>query len=430
MKQDGKIEPRLLRRLRANRELSRREVAQGAGVSLQTVARLELSLHSVPTTTDTLVQLANFFHVPCGYLLGESFASIDGFGLSDELRKVLEKFITKLRGLGNNPIETLGKLALLLETNKVELTSEANISLEEEILGLWWSVVSAYQQGDWAMMITKSERLINIAESLGRMYLAAIGHAYKAKALRNKGGEGFLKSSEGELRDILATETYQSGLTCRMIGKVYSREGKHDEAMREYKKAEKFVSESKRSDALFFLEKTKLLRNIARSHDRLAVVAKEKGDKTGRDYHLNEAERYIVLCEESIKDLGKQIKREAEIEKMLLARCRAYHLELLGKLRAAIEEAEAALKKANDLGEKDYAARIRMILFHVLMELDDKERAMYYFGSLFPLERYSRGRFAYHFERQVGPHILAIMEYIKEQQSPSRGSDEAGKEKN
>jgi len=420
LEMDGKVDSKRLMRLRTEQNLSRRELASQAHVSLQTVARLELN--RVVTTSNTLVKLAYFFGVPCGYLLGEDVTNTDEYGLNEELQGSIRRFLEKLPLDADKASDLLDEICIFVGRKGSLLATKEGMSEEEEVLGLWWSIASAYQEGEWDTVISRSQELINIAEKLGRPFLAAIGHAYKAKGLRNKGGIRFLKNAEKELNEKLKGRKFQSAFTCRMIGKMYSREELYEEALRQYKKAETLMSESSRRDALFVLERTKLFRNIATTHGWLARKAEQNNNESEKNNHIGEAEKYIALCENSIKDLEKQVKRPADIERMMLTKCIAIHLEDSGKLWPAKDKAEEALQRANELGEKHYAARVRMLLFHLYMRLKKKEEAVQHLGSLFPLRRYKTGHFRWHYEKLVKPHEREMLEYVQEQYALSNSA--------
>jgi tetratricopeptide (TPR) repeat protein len=290
---------------------------------------------------------------------------------------------------------------------------------EEEVLGQWWSILSAYQRGDWYDMIRHCHALVDLGEALGRPYLIAIGHALMAKAIRNKGGRQAVDEAERELSEALRGEDYQSPLTLRLKGKVHSRREELEKALSCYKEAESLMKRSSRSDAWFLLEKTKLLRNIATMHGRLAEQAQENGDISLKPNHLAQAERYITLCSDAVAVLENHLKAEADIERMMLAFCIARHLEDKGDLKGAMKEAEQALKLSVDLQQESYAARVRMFLFHAYMEDGNMEKAVNYFGSLLPLAKYSSGRFEWHYGKYVKPREKDMVKCLEEQCKPT-----------
>lgn len=405
-----------LRTLREQMKLSREELATKADISLQTIARLELT--NAVSGTDTLAKLANILKVPCGYLLGEEVLNLSEFSIPGEFQKKVAGFLEKLMAT-RNPSQLLEGLSIFLSSQQPDriegLLQTAGISEEEEVLGLWWSIVSAYQHGDWDTMIAKSQTLIDLAEGLGRPYLAALGHAYKAKAVRNKGGRDAIKKAEEELNEILRAEKFQSALTCRLISKICSRQQNDLEALQWRKKSEELMLKSNRDDALFLFEKVKLFRGIASANVELARNAKKDNIESAVSEHLAEADAYLKLCKDAISRLEKQLEREAKVERMLLAFCTARYLEVSGKAESAVKSAKEALELAAEVGQESYAVRIRMFLCHMHVEIGKKDEAIHYFGSLIPLQNYSSGRYGWQYQKYIGPHEDTLREYMEEQ---------------
>lgn len=370
------------------------------------------------TRTDKLLKLADFFKVPCGYLLGQDVLDLSQYNLGDELKKKVIAFLEKLTA-AKNPLRLLEAIYVFLDTTEPDsigtLIAKQGICEEEEILGLWWSIVSAYQRGDWKTMINKSDALINIGEALGRPYLVALGHTYKAKAIRNQGGKEAVEKAEKELKQVLEGERYQSALTCRLIAKIYSRRQQQEKALEECIKAEKLMNQGSRDDALFLLEKVKLLRNIASRNIELARKAKNQNNEPGAAEHLERVENYLKSCRDAIDQLEKQLKEEANVERMLLVFCSARYFEVTGKTNASIKSAKEALELAEKLGQDDYAVRVRMFLCHIYVEQGDKDRAIHYYGSLMPLQDYSSGKFEWQYQRYIGRDEEKIRGYIEEQ---------------
>jgi len=396
-----------LKELRKKAGLSRHELFEKTGISVQTIARLEQN--NVVTATDTLVKLADYFKRPYGYLLGEETPSLEKYSLSPELKSILIKFLDKLMEAKSSPLELLDAVCVLIDAQAGQVGTRKGIEEEEEVLGLWWSIISAYEQSKWDTMIVKSKALICLAEALGRVHLAALGHAYTAKAVRNIAGEHAGENAEDELRKIPHEKEFQSALVFRMFGKIYSQAERLDEALKEYQKAESLMIESRRDDTLFLLERAKLLRNLSCVHRKLAEKAGESGDQEGKAGHLEEARKYLERCGDSIGRFAKTIEHEAGIEKLLLTYSWAWYYKVAGRREDAIDSAKQALKLAEQLEQAEYAAKIKMFLFHLYMEIGRKEDAIQYYGVIFPLEKYSGGRFKWHYENLILPHQSRIL---------------------
>jgi transcriptional regulator with XRE-family HTH domain len=413
IRKSGRFHGSRLRKLRDKNDLSRKELAKRVGVSHQTIARLELK--NEVAGTDTLGKLADFFKVPCGYLLGEDSLDLGTYSIGDELMQKVVEFLDKIMGARNGPAPLLDSMCMFIDSQYDKLGTKEGISEEEEVLGLWWSIVSAYSRGKWKVMIAKSEGLIRLAEALGRPNLAALGHAYKAKAIRNSGSKDAIKRAENEIRTLLEGEKFQSALTCRLIAKIYSRQKQPIKALDECLKAEKLMEESDRDDALFLLEKVKLLRNIASRNVDLAREMKKDRKKSLVSDYLLKADTYLKLCDGAISNLNKQLEMEAKTERMLIEFCRARYFDVSDNSDRAISCAEEVLKIARELDQESYAVRVRMFLCHIYVERVEKDKAIHYYGSLLPMRKYSKGRFRWQYERYVKEHEEMIQAYIQEE---------------
>jgi len=416
-REEGRFRGDLLRKLRKDKKFTRKALAARIkGVSLQTITRLELN--EVVTNTNTLAKLANALEVPCGYLLGEELQHLQEWALPGELSKRVGKFLDELLAAKSKPSDLLDSMRVFLNTQKPKnvagLVSEARISIEEEAFGLWLSIINAYNVGRWDMMIAKCRALTNVAEEMGRPYLAAIAHAYMAVAVRNKGEKEAAKKAEEELLNVFKGERFKSALTHRLVAKVYSR-GQHlDKALEEFKKAEELMKVSKRNDALSVHETTRLLRGIANTHVKLARSAKQHRDPSSASSHLEQALHYIELCKEAVDTLAKELEKEAIIEKMLLTFCTARYYEVEGEYEKSTKYAKEALKRAEEM-DLEYAVRVRMFLCHAYIELGDKEEAVHWCGSLLPLEKYSSGKYEWYYKMYIKSHEKRLSGYLMNQ---------------
>jgi len=106
---------------------------------------------------------------------------------------------------------------------------------------------------------------------------------------------------------------------------------------------------------------------------------------------------------------------------MLLTYGWARYYEICKDSKKTIDFAKSALDQAERLGEEDYAIKIKMFLFHIYMELGDKEKSMRYYAFLFPLDERSAGRFKWHYRSLVLPHEKDILNYLNKQTEMVRG---------
>jgi len=410
----GCIDNQRLRNLRKKVDISQAKLAKNIGISLQGISRLER--HPTVITTETLVRLARFFEVPCGYLLGETEIELTKYAADDQLAKKIRELLDRIVSVDRRMLaSTINDFMLLVEAKSKEPEQPGSIVYEEEIVGLWWSIISAYQRCDWRTMIGKSNRLIEMAGGLKRPYLVALGLSYKAKALRSLGAVSELQQAESILTRAEKDVGMESALIHRMRGKVLVRQKRFQDALEEYSIALKEVESSKRNDALFHLEKTKLFRNLSTVHQRLAKESFKDGKMDERKKHLDEAMDFMGKCKESISHLAEHTREEAKTEEILLYSCEANFNEACDRRDAALRSAEKTLEKAIQLKNDGIATRTRMYLFHLNMVSNHEHNAMKYLVELFPLEKYRHGRFARHYENFVKKYEDEIESYIKEQ---------------
>lgn len=400
-----------IRELRKKRGLRQEDVSRETGISLQTISRLERK--SAVAGTNKLVKLANFFGVPYGYLLGEEAPRLSEYVAGRETRSGVEKLLSMLSGSRHKPAKMLEAFCAFLDADPQNLArSSGTMEEEEEILGLWWSIMSAYERGSWEYMISKAEALLRLGERLGCLHLVALARAYKAKAIRNTGTSTSLKEARQELEMIpKESDGFESALIDRLSAKVLAREGKLKEALAKCKRAEELMKKSSREDVLFLLEKTKLMRNIAVLNGRLARKDEADKDRAAKPIHIKEAEKYLDRCQDAIDNLSKYLKRGAKVERMLLAFAKARHFEIQSELEKALKSAKMALQFSEKLGEPGYGVRVKMFLVHVCMQLGYKEEAARYYGSLLPLRKYRTGWFEHHYTRWLEPYEKRISEY-------------------
>ncbi|MFC1783451.1 hypothetical protein ACFL02_07680, partial [Planctomycetota bacterium] len=354
----------------------------------------------------TLVKLSDIYNVPCGYLLGEDFLKFEDYVGSPE---VIAKITKLLRILSNkvrySPTEVLEALCSFLEADPQKLGNSAGSMVEEEeIFGLWWSIMTAYKNGDWHCMIEKTDDLLRMSEKLGRPFLAAIARIYKAQAFRNFGGEENLEKAEKEFNMLPSdSNVFESALINRLKAKLLRRREKLAEAIDYCKKAENLTNASSRGDALFLLERVKLMRYIAVLHSRLA---KMKGDHDNEDKsnHNSIADKYFKICEGAIRDLEKYHEQDAENEKMLLSFAKARHFYNLGKLEDSLKFAELSHEIATESKDENYAIKVKMYLVHILNEMNLEDKALNYFATLLPKREYIKVEFKKRYEDWFRPY--------------------------
>ena len=128
---------------------------------------------------------------------------------------------------------------------------------------------------------------------------------------------------------------------------------------------------------------------------------------------------YLKLCEKAIEQLSKELDWESQVEEMLLTACRARYLEAGGDVNGARRSSEAALELAGKVGAKNYAVKLRMMLCHLNMLLDEQEEALVYYVSLLPPRRYSTGHFGWHYKQYVKQHETDLLKYVTKQCQPT-----------
>lgn len=401
----GLLDNKKLRELRKKRGLTQIGLEDAAEIDVQTISRLERS--PCKASTETLVKLARYFDVPCGFLLGEASADVvDYYEGQPEFIAQVNRFLRLLSEKAKHqPSELLNVFCALLEADPERLISVPEAMLKEErVFGLWWSILAAYEKADWVRMSTKAEDLKQLAEELHRPFLVAVARAYKAQALCQMGTEAELVQAKGEL-DMVPKDSqlFESAVIYRLRAKVLRRQNKVREALEMCNKAKQIMDKAGRDDVLFLFEKVKLMRYLGVLNSR---VARQMGDDHDAAWqkHMMEGNKYFEECETAIKDLEKELPREAKVEEMLLAFTKARHFEIYGQFKDAYDSALQALELAQENHDDDYYAEVKMFLVHICTQLRRKGEAAEYFGSLLPLSKHSTERLKRYCRKWVVPY--------------------------
>jgi transcriptional regulator with XRE-family HTH domain len=402
-----------LRDLREKRGLTQKKLAHETRIHFQTVSRLE----RVPSRvgTDTLVELAKFFDVPCGYLVGEEKIDI-GSQLEGHPDFVAQaaRFVELLRvRQAHKPTDLLKVFCAMLEADPTRLAQDkARMVNEEESFGLWWSALAAYERADWDSMILRAEQLKQLGERLGRPFLIAVGRVYKAQALCRRDREVDTATAYRELENVPEdSQLFESALVTRLRAKLLRRCGKVQEALELCEKAVRLMKENPRDDALYRLERTKLLRYLGVLHSRLAGQLEERHSPE-RTEHMKKAGEYLLKCEAAIEDLRSELHQEANIENMLVAFARACYLEIDERLKESFDAAKQAWNLAKANSEAPYATKVQMFLIHICVLLGYEDEASRHCGNLLPLTQFQTGPFARQYKEWIVPHKDKISEWV------------------
>lgn len=407
----GYIDHHRLKQLRIDKSVSQKQLAKSTGVSLQGIYRLERS--PTVSTTLTLVKLARFFEVPYGFLLGEAEVDLSHYAADNQLAKQIKCLLDKLVSIERSQLEDAIEKFLILLESKSKLSEQIQgITYEEELMGLWWSMMNAYQCDQWETIISKTNRFMELAKALNRPYLAALGKIYHTVALRKSGRAIQEEKIKSQLDAFGKSDTMKSALTLRMRGKALVRRGHYEDALKAYQAAQDIIEQSRRDDALFHLEKSKLLRNISTVYQR---QAQKKDTKKSANEYFMQGRLFLERAKRSLSSLQPNLPLQSKIEETLLYLCEAQFYEFEQKTKPALRLAQKALNMANENEHHGIATRTRMYLFHLNMKDCHWEEGMKYLSQLFPLEQYQHGSFERHYRNYVKVYEPQIKEYLKKQ---------------
>jgi len=391
-----------LRNLRSGRKnLTQKGLAKKIGIHFQTVSRLERS--PSPVDTNTLVKLARFFDVPCGYLLGEEKVDMARHLQGDtefvgEVARFLEVLVERQV---HRPADMLKYLRMLAQADPSKVV-EGRMADEEQAFGLWWSLLAAYERGNWDEMIRRAEQLKEVGEKVGRPLLVAVAHAYKAQALCRRDRDIDIDAAQKELMLVPRnSEWFESALVTRLRAKVLRRQGCIKEALSLCEKAQRAIESCERDDALYYLERVKLHRYLGVLHSRLARESKNDQDLRR---HLSKAAEYFEECEKTLAPLKAEIPREGLVEKMLLKFAWARHAEIPRDFEQSLKYGKEALGQALENRDEDYATKVRMFLLHISILLENEKEALEHVKELMPLKQWKTGPLAQYYERWVKIH--------------------------
>ena len=413
---EGCLNNEKLKESRENKGFTQKEVAEATDISVQTLSRLEQKPSAVGTKT--LVKLAKCYGVSCGSLLGEErLGKEDGFEGQKELIALGNRFLKLLSEKAkHDPKKLLNIFISLLEGDPKKLARmDGRVADEEKIFGCWWSVLAKYEKAEWSRMAERAEELRGLAEELGRPHLAVVGRAYKAQALCRTGSDADLKKAYRELAMIPEDSyEYESGLIKRLLAEVLRRQGNLDEAIKMCERAEKVMEKQNRDDVLSKLELVKLKRYIGTLYSRKAREMKEE-QKPNWKVNMKKGDTYFDKCDALIKNLKKELPREAMVEEMLLAFSKARHHEIREDFEKSFNSAQHALKLAQKNEEEEYCAEVTMFLVNTSMQLGEKRKddAVKYYASLLTLRKYQNPRLQRYWDDWVRPHISELSEWAK-----------------
>ncbi|MGC9454937.1 MAG: helix-turn-helix domain-containing protein [Phycisphaerae bacterium] len=398
----GSVDCYRLKQYRRQRGWTQATLAANSGVAVQAIRRLEQ--RSGPANTTTVCSLAKALAIPVGALLGEPAFQIDSFSLPANARQPLREFVRHLAS-SPEPAKILGQLSKSLPAiSETPRRPSATIQQEEQVLGTWSSLMAAYGEPDWTMMRKRARRLIELGEQLGRPTLVAIGRIYSAKATRNMPGRSPEQAAWDELMSL--PRPFESSLACRLAGKIYMRthpdsrtklsENDHStagssppKALRCYKaaldKLEEFPN-CERDDFLYWQEKTKLHRNIARAYMQIACGPEEEHSpgKLSRkqESKLREAQAHLTQAWKALSQLKKHANYDHEVEEVLLLAVSARLLRLFGKYRQAIARSVQAQTLAVARGADYVYIKMAILQLRCHCEMDDYAKASRLYSEL------------------------------------------------
>lgn len=367
------IDREQLRQLRDVREWTQEDLAEKTSISVQTISRLERESHV--TSTSVLAALAKAFSVPVGLLLGERVGQWSK-SLPGNTADALDQFLERLHTRSADVPKFLNSLTGLLARGTTVLTiSESCVEKEEEILGIYASMIVCYETGRWQQMKDWSQTLIKKAQGLGRPCLAAVGHAYAAKALRNIGDE---EAAAAELNDL--PEGAESFTLSRLRGKITQREDSTKDAlhkaMEHYTRSQKLLLGSQRGDLICLVEKMKLYRNTASCCLRLA------SEKEQPKQNLKRAKEAIDQAKKTLAELEGISPYAANKERSFLALKQAQLKEAEGSPEKAAQTALQAYAQAKKEQQKHQEAKVVMYLVHACCKAGYYKRAVTFYAEL------------------------------------------------
>ncbi|HUT56849.1 MAG TPA: helix-turn-helix transcriptional regulator [Phycisphaerae bacterium] len=391
-----------LKKLRLAKKWSQKHLSKMTKISLPTIARLEQNPQ--PTTTSVLAALARAYDVPIGTLMGEQVSDISRCAASPGTINHLVKFLNQVFLAGPAVPELLGAMTVFLGADfKKVATTACSMEREEEVLGLWSSIIAAYKNADWDHMCENIGAFIDLAHKMGRPYLAAVGHVYAAKAWRNRGTRDAVGEAKRELQKV--PENAESFTLSRLAGKTMEQEERFGEALTEYRKAWQLIEITHRRDLVYAIEKTKLFRNLSGVHLQIARACAEKGRVKAKQLHLKEARKHFERAEKALADLNKHSEYAGKIERMKLTLRRAQLLEAEGDLTAAANTAVESYRQSKDAGQEHSIAKSVMYLVHICCVAGEYDRAWVYFKPLWQNRKQFTPPLKQVFDCWVGKHF-------------------------
>lgn len=402
------VDAEALRRLRSQLDWNQEQLCEKSRVSIQTISRLEREPNVADTST--VVALAKALGVPVGTLLGEEPGNLDKVTAPPEVMRHLEEFVNRLFRTAQGTTKFLDAFTRYLEGDPDKVvTVMGTIDVEEEILGLWSSILHAYEGTDWGLMVQKTNALAEVAQRVGRPYLGAVAHAYAAKALRNTGNPGAMRQARSMLEKV--PESARSPLLSRLRGKILEREENLEGALKCYEESLELSKKSPREDMLYALEKVKLLRNLVDLRVKMARRCNPE-QKEARSTHLQVAGEYLPLAEAAIKVLRTHSANTAEMEEGMLSFSRARHLEAQGRFEEARKLALVILNRQVAARSLYSVAKTHMFLIHVCIEAEKLDEACTLYASLRPLRPYFTRRLWMYHEEWVKPQEETIRKHL------------------